>query len=101
MAKPSVYRFEADVYVSATHGPVCFVSVPPDLSTEIGVRYRARAAGFGSLRVEATVGPTTWQTSLFPAAEDEYVLPLKKAVRKAAGGLEPGDRAAVSMRVIA
>ncbi len=101
MGSADVFGFEADVYVSASHAPVCFVSVPPELSLEIGARFGARAAGFGSLRVEATLGPTTWQTSLFPASSDEYVLPLKKAVRKAAGGLEPGDRASVSLRVIA
>jgi hypothetical protein len=34
------------------------------------------------VRVQATVGGTTWRTSIFPSGE-EYVLPLKRAVREA------------------
>ena len=45
--------------------------------------------GFGSVRVEVTIGATTWRTSIFPGGQ-RYALPLKKAVR-AAEGIEPGD----------
>lgn len=47
--------------------------------------------GFGSVRVTARVGETAWATSVFPdKAGGGWVLPVKKAVRVAAGIAE-GD----------
>jgi len=48
------------------------------------------ARGFGSLRVTATIGQTSWQTSVFPSRETGWMLPVKAAVRKAEG-LDEGD----------
>ena len=42
------------------------------------------AAAWGSVYVEATIGKTTWRTSLFPSKKaGGWLLPLKAAVRKA------------------
>ncbi len=42
------------------------------------------AAAWGSVYVEATIGATTWRTSLFPSKQaGGWLLPLKAAVRKA------------------
>ena len=42
------------------------------------------AAAWGSVYVEATIGGTTWRTSLFPSkAHAGWLLPIKAAVRKA------------------
>lgn len=30
----------------------------------------------------ATIGKTTWRTSIFPMKKDNYFIPLKKAVRQ-------------------
>jgi hypothetical protein len=50
-----------------------------------------RKAAWGSIYVTATVGATTWQTSLFPSKEIHgFLLPVKAAVRKAEK-LVPGD----------
>jgi len=44
----------------------------------------SKADAWGSVRIEATVGGTTWRTSLFPSkAHGGWLLPLKAAVRKA------------------
>ena len=41
-------------------------------------------AGFGSVRVAATVGTTSWRTSIFPDSKTgTYLLPVKKEVRDA------------------
>ena len=62
-----------------------FVALPAPLSAEIAEIPRPRR-GFGSVRVEARIGLSTWRTSIFPdAAQDAYVLPLKRAVREAEG----------------
>lgn len=44
----------------------------------------AKADAWGSVRIEATIGATTWRTSLFPSkAHGGWLLPLKATVRKA------------------
>ena len=54
--------------------------------------YEAPAGpGFGSIRVTATVGASTWDTSVFPdKASGSFVLPIKKDVRRA-NQIVPGD----------
>ncbi|HYQ75619.1 DUF1905 domain-containing protein [Cellulomonas sp.] len=77
-----------------------FVSVPDDASDEILERAGAFARGFGSLRVEVTVGGTTWRTSIFPDSKARaYSLPVKKAVRTAEG-LAVGEPVQVRLRVL-
>ena len=48
------------------------------------------ARGFGSLKVTATIGGTTFKTSVFPSKETGWLLPVKAAVRKAEA-LAEGD----------
>ena len=60
-----------------------FTSVPPELSEEIREIPRPYR-GFGSVRVRARIGGSEWTTSIFPSSgSGSYVLPLKKAVRRA------------------
>jgi hypothetical protein len=56
-----------------------------DGETAQAIRAHAvNAAAWGSVYVEATIGATTWRTSLFPSkAAGGWLLPLKAAVRKA------------------
>jgi hypothetical protein len=62
-----------------------FVTLPVGVSKEIKlVDAGPKRLGFGSLRVEATIGGSTWQTSIFPSAPKKtYLLPVKATVRKA------------------
>jgi hypothetical protein len=62
-----------------------FVTLPVGVSKEIKlVDAGPKRLGFGSLRVEATIGGSTWQTSIFPATKLKgYLLPVKASVRKA------------------
>lgn len=54
------------------------------------------AAAWGSVYVEATIGGTTWRTSLFPSKQvGGWLLPLKAAVRKAEKIVEGGEVEAV------
>lgn len=48
-------------------------------------RLEGMARGFGSLKVTATIGETSWRTSVFPSRETGWMLPVKAAVRKAEG----------------
>lgn len=67
-----------------------FAALPEELSADIREIPRPRR-GFGSVRVEARIGTTTWRTSIFPdASMGAYVLPLKRSVREAEGIGEDG-----------
>lgn len=62
--------------------PYFFVTVPAAQSDELHAVARAVSYGWGMVAVRATVGSTTWSTSLF-RKDGRYVLPVKDAVRTA------------------
>lgn len=78
-----------------------FVSLPAEVSEVISDVARATPRrGFGSVRVRATLGHSTWATSIFPdAASGGYVLPVKKAVRRAEA-VSAGDVATVTVELM-
>lgn len=95
-----VFEFDAELWLHDS-GSWHFVSVPEDIADDIEAMFGHRAAGFGSLRVDVTVGSSTWQTSVFPDTKRAtYVLPVKKAVRTAER-FEVGANARVRLVVIA
>jgi hypothetical protein len=76
-----------------------FVSVPDEVADEIADLIPKRS-GFGSVRVEVTVGTETWRTSLFPdSSRGTFVLPVKRAVRTAIK-VDVGDRIEVVLDVV-
>lgn len=90
------HGFAAEIWQSESVASWAFVTVPADASDDLRLRTGPPTA-FGSVRVEVTVGGTTWLTSVFPDTRSGcFVLPLKKAVRRAEG-LEIGDVAQVSL----
>lgn len=97
---PVIVTFEAELWRWAARSEETwtFVSVPADVSDEIHERFAGRKRGFGSLRVRATVGGSTWTTSIFPGS-DAYVLPVKRAVR-VAEALDIGDPATVTIELL-
>ncbi|ESQ75954.1 DUF1905 domain-containing protein [Asticcacaulis sp. AC402] len=75
-----------------------FVTLPGDVAFEIKCQIQDRRA-WGSVGVEARIGATAWQTSLFPEkASGSYLLPVKAAVRKAEG-LNDEDEATIELKV--
>jgi len=94
------YEAEAEVWLytgakTAWH----FVSLPPEFSEGIRGLRGPRAAGWGSLRVTATIGGTTWRTSIFPDTKSgAFILPLKAEVRQREN-IGAGDRVAVAVEI--
>jgi hypothetical protein len=61
-----------------------FVTLPKKQSEAIRKAFASMRRGWGSLPVLATVGKTSWKTSIFPDRKaGAYLLPLKADVRKA------------------
>ena len=76
-----------------------FVSLPPEISTDITDITAGIRRGFGSVRVAVTVGSTSWRTSIFPDSKTgAYLLPVKKAVR-VAERLDVGDQVKVQLQI--
>lgn len=76
-----------------------FVSLPAEASEEIRELTAGPRRGFGSVRVRVVVGGSTWTTSIFPSEGGRYVLPVKRAIRRAEA-LEAGDTATVTVEVV-
>ncbi|WP_448006070.1 DUF1905 domain-containing protein [Agromyces bauzanensis] len=93
------FRFTAPLWEWDAQGGWFFVTLPEEAASDIREVPRM-PRGFGSVRVRATVGSTTWSTSVFPDSKlGSYVLPVKKAVRTAEG-LERGDDVGVQLEVM-
>lgn len=97
-----IVDFEATVYrwVARTDAAWFFLDLPPDLSEQIHqMQDPALRRGFGAVRVRASVGTSTWTTSMFPSGgTGPYALPLKRSVRDREG-LREGDTTDVHLEV--
>lgn len=85
------YKFKAKLWVyPGDKAAWRFITVPKDASAEIKKKIKLKN-GFGSIRVKANIGKTSWDTSIFPDSKSgTYLLPVKASVRRAEG-LEDGD----------
>lgn len=79
-----MYTFTTTVWVYPGQAAWHFVNVPIGISKSIDERYSHLKAGFGSLKVQVSIGTTTWRTSIFPDKKHAcYLLPIKASVRQA------------------
>ncbi len=93
------YTMRTKIWVYQGPAAWHFVTIPKKQSADIKKRFGANARGWGSLRVAATVGKTTWASSIFPDKKSgTYLLPLKLEVRKKEG-LAHGDTVALKIVV--
>lgn len=94
----SAVTFTAELWLHDGEGGWHFVTLPRAAAEEVDETAPPRP-GFGSVRVTATIGTSTWRTSLFPDRRSaSYLLPVKRAVRDA-NGLVAGDTVTVSLVV--
>jgi Domain of unknown function (DUF1905) len=67
-------------------------------ATALMRRLEGMSRGFGSLKVTARIGESTFKTSVFPSKSEGWMLPVKALVRKAEG-IGEGDVVAVVLEV--
>ncbi len=93
MDQPS-YRFTATLWIYSGKGAWHFLTLPKDVAE--GIRFFSGSAkGFMPVAVTATIGKTTWKTSVFPDSKSgSYLLAVKAEVRKTEK-LAGGDECAV------
>ena len=76
-----------------------FITIPEEQSDEIRAHAFGNPRGFGSVRIEATIGEVIWRTSVFPLNSGGYVLPVKADVRRKAG-IGAGDEVTVELDLL-
>jgi hypothetical protein len=92
-------RFGAELWRYPGEAAWYFVTVPVAFSEAIRERSATGRAGFGSVKVQASISSSTWSTSVFPdAASGCFVLPVKKAIRRAER-IDDGDVVTVTLRL--
>jgi hypothetical protein len=89
--------FAGEIWHWRGPSPFYFVTVPEDESAELHAVANMVTYGWGVIPVTATMGDTTWTTSLFPK-DGGYLVPIKAAVRNAEK-VELGDTVAIVLDV--
>ena len=90
-------------WTGATNGTWHFLTIDGEAGealsgTALMRKLEGMARGWGSLKVVATIGESRWSTSVFPAKDTGWLLPVKAAVRKAEG-LGEGDAVSVELEL--
>jgi hypothetical protein len=94
------WTFSAPMWRWKGDGLWHFITLPFEVADDLDEASPMKA-GFGSVPVTATVGQTTWTTSVFPSKDvKSYILPVKKDVR-AREGLHDGDVISVRLALSA
>jgi hypothetical protein len=76
-----------------------FITVPEEQCDEIRAHALLGPRGFGSVKVEATIGDVSWRTSVFPLNSGGYLLPVKKEIRSRAN-IAAGDEVTVELELL-
>lgn len=96
----STFAFSTALWRSGGEAAWYFATLPHEAADDIEQLTASTRRGFGSVRVEVSVGDSTWRTSLFPDTKAaSYVLPVKRSVR-VAQRLAEGDRMTVHLRLV-
>ena len=94
----STFTFDAELWLARAENPWVFLTVPHEISDDIEGSTPVKG-GFGSVKVEATIGESTWPTSLFPdATRGTYILPVKRGIRSTEH-VDVGDTVSVTIAV--
>jgi hypothetical protein len=88
-------EFSGELWFWRGPAPWHFVTVPDDKSAELEAASRLVSYGWGMIPVTASIGATSWTTSLWPK-DGRYIVPVKAWVRKAEE-LDLGDMVTVRL----
>ena len=94
------YTFRAELWQYPEEAGWHFITLPPELAEQLRDQSAPFRKGFGSVKVSACIAGQRWHTSLFPdSRSNSYLLPVKKAIRTAAG-IRAGDEVVVEVDLI-
>jgi Domain of unknown function (DUF1905) len=90
-------EFSGEILYWRGPAPYYFVSVPDDKCVDLHAISKHVSYGWGVVPVEARIGRSVFETSLFPK-DGGYLLPVKGRVRTAEG-LDEGETVTVRLSV--
>lgn len=94
------FEFESKVKLWDANPKFFLATVPKKYFDELSEVGETLRRGWGSIRVNAWIGKTGFQTSIFPDYNKKtYDLPLKASVRKAEGIVE-GSKVFVQLELV-
>ena len=94
------FYFAGEVWKYQGKAAWFFVTLPQDEAKSVRF-FHERRVGFGTIRVNVTIGQTSWKTSLFPDKKSgSFLLPIKASVRSK-HSIDAGTFVSVRLRVIA
>jgi len=81
--KMKTFSFKSKVVIYPGVGGWHFVGTGKTIATELRSMKHLKKIGFGFIPVKATIGKTSWDTTLFPDSKTgSYLLAIKAAIRK-------------------
>jgi hypothetical protein len=93
------FAFTAQLWRHSGAAAWHFVTLPQDVSAQMRTLTHGLRNAFGSLRIIATIGQSTWRTSVFADAKaNAFLLPVKAEVRRKEH-IGHGDEVAVSVEI--
>ncbi len=93
------YRFTSTIWLTEGFGGWHFISLPDKEVAAITEQFRGvKRKGWGSIPVEATVGDSTWKTSIFPDKKRGFVMAIKADIRKREN-IGEGDSVEVALEI--
>lgn len=90
-------EFSGKIWFWQGPAPWYFVTVPVKQCRDLNAISRSVTYGWGMIPVHASIGNTTWTTSLFPK-DGRYIVPIKASVRRTENLVE-GDKVTVRLEV--
>lgn len=84
---------------TSDEGSSHFLVLSDDESDEVKLHAMETPRGFGSVRVEASLGGVTWRTSVFPRRSGGFFLPMKIDVCRKTG-IAAGDEVTVRLKLL-
>lgn len=91
------WRFTTAVIEWRGPAPFYYAPLPDEVAAAIAQVKRQASYGWGVIPLNAKIGGTAFETSLFPR-DGTYLLPLKNAVRKPLN-ITVGDTVAVTLSI--
>ncbi len=90
-------EFSGTIWFWKGPAPWYFVTVPEPQCHDLRAIVRHVTYGWGMIPVQAKIGKTRWDTSLFPK-DGQYIVPIKTAIRKAEK-LDEGDEITIQLTI--
>lgn len=79
----SSFKIITKIWLYDGHAAWHFATIDAPTSKAIKALQTGPRRGWGSVKVTAKIGKTSWTTSIFPDKNETYLLPIKASVRKA------------------